>query len=154
MGIHGRFSGLGVNFYQISLSLSLSLMLLLLWQAVPLYFPNLSFPIQILHYIGYSLFLFPSKTIPFSRGWLTAVCACIIISFTAAVCSRSLWQTSILQYYRHLYLPPSPPPSGFFGPLQVSCKLLWSSGTQVNQAYGAVHGRVKSSALGLTRCSG
>lgn len=53
--------------------------------AVPLYFPNLSFPIQIRHFIGSGLFLFSSKTIPpLSSAVLTdsCVCACIIISFT------------------------------------------------------------------------
>lgn len=40
---------------------------------VPLHFPNPSFPIQILHYISYSLFLFSSRQFPLA-GWLTAVC--------------------------------------------------------------------------------
>lgn len=42
-------------------------------------------------------FYFPQRRFPLA-GRLTAVCACIIISFTEPVCCRSLWQTSITQY--------------------------------------------------------
>lgn len=42
-------------------------------------------------------FYFPQRQLPLA-GWLTAVCACIIISFTEPVCCRSLWQTSVTQY--------------------------------------------------------
>lgn len=69
--------------------------------AVPLYFPNPSFSIQIRHFIGSGLFLFSSKTIPpplLRRLTDSCVCACIIISFTEPVCCRSLWQTSITQH--------------------------------------------------------
>lgn len=53
---------------------------------VPLYFPNLSFPIQILYYIGYSLFLFSSKTIPLSLAdWQLCVHASLSPSQSLSV---------------------------------------------------------------------
>lgn len=69
IGIQVRFSGLS------RLSLDPVSLLQQLWHPVPLYFPKPSFPIQILHFISYSLFLFSSKTIPLS--WLTDSCVCM-----------------------------------------------------------------------------
>lgn len=61
------------------------------------------FPRPIISYTKYCIlsatvcFYFPQRQLPLA-GWVTAVCACIIISFTEPVCCRSLWQTSVTQY--------------------------------------------------------
>lgn len=72
---------------------------------------------QIISYTNTALYRLQSVFISLKddssfAGRLTAVCPCIIISFTEPVCCRSLWQTSIKWFWKRLVSAVRPPAAG------------------------------------------